>query len=231
MVITKCTLMLHESLFFATREIGRLYETGRYLHNYALSYAFGFAASGYHCAEQVPHYAEELSLLNLSGTYITPAEPLSTWTQLATFKYGEEQLHVEMLQATRNTPSFGRAKELAPESTFECYVLSETAITLPRWIRLGKWHSKALVEWESVAVQEKSGAFVCPVPLNPLDVKPGMLRTFDIISMPPASLVANARLEGKFYDLGDGKGLPVGMSYTFPQAEPVKPKARGKSKA
>ena len=230
MVITKCTITLHESLFFATREIGRLYETGRYLHNYALSYAFGFASSRYHCAEQVPQYAEELPLLNLTSTYITPAEPLETFTQLATFKYGEEQLHVEMLQATRNTPSFGRAKEIAVGSRFECYVFSQQPIILPRWIRLGKWHSKALVEWKSVAVQEKTGAFVCPVPLNPLDVPKGMLRTFDIISMPPASLVANARLDGRFYDLGQGRGLPVGMSYTFPQAEPAKPKARGKSK-
>jgi len=44
-------LVLHESLFFATREIGRLYETGRYLHNYALTYALGLATSPYFHAE------------------------------------------------------------------------------------------------------------------------------------------------------------------------------------
>ncbi len=227
MVITKCTITLHEPLFFATREIGRLYETGRYLHNYALSYAFGWALSDYYIAEQVPQYAAELQLLNMQQRYITPAEPLEIHTQLATFKYGEEQLHVEMLQATRNTPSFGRAKELAPESRFECYVVSQDEVELPRWIRLGKWHSKAFVEVEEVEVKVNNGAFVCPVPLNPLDVKSGMLRTFDVVSMPPASLVANARLEGNFYDLKNGQGLPVEMKYTFP-APPQAAKGKGR---
>ena len=37
-----CRLVLHENLYYATREVGRLYETGRCLHNYALTYALGF---------------------------------------------------------------------------------------------------------------------------------------------------------------------------------------------
>src|SRR4051794_30003191 len=106
MQITSCRLTLHESLFYATREIGRLYETGRYLHNYALAYAFGLARAPFFCAEQVPTYAADLDVLNQNGVYITPAQPLVTTYQLATFKYGEEALHVEMLQGTRNTPSF-----------------------------------------------------------------------------------------------------------------------------
>jgi len=225
MWLAQCRVTIHEPLFYATREIGRLYETGRYLHNYALTYALGLAHSSFFNAEQVPHYAPDLAVLNEQPVYVSPAQPLDVHFQLATFKYGEEQLHVEMLQATRNTPSFGRAKEIAVGSRFECYVVSDHPIALPRWIRLGKWHSKALVAVEQVAVKEKTGPFVCPVPLNPLDVPRGMLRTFDIISMPPASLVTNARLEGAFYDLGHGLGLPIGMRYTFPPPDPAK-KAR-----
>jgi CRISPR-associated protein Csc1 len=135
--------------------------------------------------------------------------------QLATFKYGEEILHVEMKQAERNTPSFGRAKELAPESTFQCYVLSATPLTLPRWIRLGKWHSKVLVETIVIDVKERNGPYTAAAPLNPLDVPADTLRAFDIISMPPASLVANARCVGPYYELASGIGLPVGMRYTF----------------
>jgi CRISPR-associated protein Csc1 len=215
MHVYRCQLTLHEPLFFATREVGRLYETGRYLHNYALTYALRFVQSPYFQREQVPRYQEDLAPLG-GQVYVTPAQPLAVSFQLATFKYGEEQLHVELQQAERNTPSFGRAKELAPESTFECYVLSAAPLTLPRWIRLGKWHSKALLETQEVTVKEASGAYTAACPLNPLDVPPGVLRAFDIISMPPASLVANARCHGAHYEVGRGLGLPAAMRYTFP---------------
>lgn len=131
-----CHLTLHEPLFFATREMGRLYETGRYLHNYALTYALGLVQAPWFNAEQIPRYPQDLAPLN-GAVYVTPAMPERAIFQLATFKYGEEVLHVEMRQAERNTPSFGRAKELGPESTFQCYVLSEQPLKLPRWIRLG----------------------------------------------------------------------------------------------
>lgn len=216
MHIFRCAITLHESLFFATRELGRLYETGRYLHNYALSYALGLARATWHQAEHIPHYAEDLSALN-GQTYVTPAEPDKIHFQLATFKYGEEELHVEMLQATRNTPSFGRAKEIAPESSFHFYVLSAEPISLPRWIRLGKWHSKALLECEEVAWERKTGPYRAAAPLNPLDLSGDILRAFDIISMPPSSLVANAQCYGEYYAFKENPavGLPVGLHYNF----------------
>jgi hypothetical protein len=43
---------------------------------------------------------------------------------------------------------------------------------------------------------------------------PGTLLAFDISSMPPVSLVNNARLEGTYYEVEEVK-LPVGMRYTF----------------
>jgi CRISPR-associated protein Csc1 len=173
------------------------------------------AVSPWFHREQVPHYADDLRPLG-GQIYITPAQPEQMTFQLSTFKYGEEILHVEMQQAERNTPSFGRAKEIAPESTFACYVVSAAPLRLPRWIRLGKWHSKALVEVTELEVKEASGDYTAACPLNPLDVPAGALRAFDIISMPPASLVANARCSGAHYQVGRGVGIPVGMRYTFP---------------
>jgi CRISPR-associated protein Csc1 len=214
MQIYRCRLTLQDPLFHATRELGRLYETGRYLHNYALTYAFGMAVSPWFHREQVPHYADDLRPLG-GQVYVTPAQPEQVMFQLSTFKYGEEILHVEMQQAERNTPSFGRAKEIAPESTFACYVVSAAPLRLPRWIRLGKWHSKALVDVADIEVKEASGDYAAACPLNPLDVPAGALRAFDIISMPPASLVANARCSGPHYQVGRGVGIPVGMRYTF----------------
>jgi CRISPR-associated protein Csc1 len=214
--ITRCHITLHEPLFFATRETGRLYETGRYLHNYALTYAFGLAQSSYFNQVQVPCYADELAAVRAINLYITPAMPREVTYQLATIKYGDEVTHSEMLPGRLNTPSFGKLKELAPESIFACYVLSSEPITLPRWIRLGKWHSKALVETEVVKITERSGDYLAACPLNPLDVPPNTLRAFDIISMPPSSLVTNARCHGEHYEVGNGVGIPVGLRYTFP---------------
>jgi CRISPR-associated protein Csc1 len=211
-----CRLTLQEPLFFATRETGRLYETGRYLHNYALSYALGLVHAPYFNPIQVPRYADQLQLLNLQACYVTPAAPLEVSFQLATMKYGEEVTRTEMLPGRLNTPSFGRLKELAPESTFRCFVLSAAPLTLPRWVRLGKWHSKTLVECEELALKQSDGAYLAAAPLNPLDLPQGTLRAFDIISMPPASLVANARCGGPHYVLPGGQGLPVGMAYSFP---------------
>ena len=43
--VAQCRLVLHDSVYYSTREVGRLFETGRYLHNWALTYALGLAAS------------------------------------------------------------------------------------------------------------------------------------------------------------------------------------------
>ena len=117
--------MLHENLYYASREVGRLYETEQCLHNYALTYALGLAAAPYFQSQQVPRYAEELTPLNERGIYVTPARGVEVRYSLSTFKYASNLYHVEMEKGSRNTPSFGRAKELAVESSFEFVVLSE----------------------------------------------------------------------------------------------------------
>jgi len=72
--IYRCQIELHDSLYFATREIGRLYETEPVIHNYALCYALGLVDSEiysttvseehsyrYFCPEQVPKYEPHLT--------------------------------------------------------------------------------------------------------------------------------------------------------------------------
>ncbi len=96
----RCTLELHDSLYFATREIGRLYETEPILHNYALCYALGLVDSDRHsttvleehsyryfCLEQVPKYEEHLTALNQQGIYVTPARAVHHTAVLSTWKY------------------------------------------------------------------------------------------------------------------------------------------------
>jgi CRISPR-associated protein Csc1 len=150
--IYRCELELHDSLYFATREIGRLYETEAIVHNYALCYALGLVDSDrygtqvsveheyrYFCREQVPMYEEHLSKLNEVGIYVTPARSLQHTSVLNTWKYANNNYHVEMEKTQKNIPSFGRTKEIAPESAFEFFILSANPLPkLPKWIRLGK---------------------------------------------------------------------------------------------
>lgn len=213
-------LTLHESLYYATREVGRLYESGRYLHNYALTYALGLATAPYFHAEQIPRYAEQLMPLNERGVYVTPARGTRIAYVLATFKYANNAYHVEMEKGSRNTPSFGRAKELAVGSEFEFAVLSQSeALQLPRWVRLGLWRSKAAIEWEIVdAHGERTKQDRASLPLNPLDVTGG-LHAFDLISMPPSSLIDQALITADWWIWETHSGvhrLPVDLQYTFP---------------
>lgn len=220
MHIARCRLTLHDTLFYATREMGTLYETERYIHNYALSYALFndvIIKVPYSCASYKPNYASDLGKLNDAGIYITPARPL-TWDYiLTTWKMAQVTWYrrPERFGGKNYPKNIGRAKELAPGSTFEFFVFGATSVKLPRWIRLGKWMSKAEVQvvWQS-QLAKKSGSFIVSHPLNPLDV-PEPLGVFDLISMPPVSLINNARLEGAYYEV-DGIKLPAHMVYTFP---------------
>lgn len=226
---------LHDSLYFATREIGRLYETEPILHNYALCYALGLVDSDRHgtrvpeahsyryfTAQQVPDYAVHLEALNQVGIYVTPARPLQHTTVLNTWKYGDNRYHVEMGKTQKNIPSFGRAKEVAPGSTFEFFLLAPKPLELPRWIRLGKWLSKAALTLDDVRSVQPGNAdkeFNCPMPLNPLDVMfSHQVLSYDTINMPPVSLIRNVRLRGHYLDCGELK-LPGRMQFRF--AAPV----------
>ncbi|MCI0396693.1 MAG: type I-D CRISPR-associated protein Cas5/Csc1 [Chloroflexi bacterium] len=215
------TLTLHENLFYATREIGRLYETGRYLHNYALTYALELAVAPYFHAEQMPRYAEQLQPLNQRGIYVTPARGTTVTYVLNTFKYADNHYHVEMQPGRFNTPSFGRAKEIAVGSIFHFAVLSEREeLRRPRWMRLGLWRSKAEITWEVVEADKKPREQAeASLPLNPLDLA-GVLAAFDLISMPPGSLLDHVTLQSEWWLAQTSLGpirLPAGMAYTFPE--------------
>jgi CRISPR-associated protein Csc1 len=228
--IYRCELELHDSLYFATREIGRLYETETIVHNYALCYALGLVDSDryrtqvsveheyrYFCREQVPMYEEHLSKLNNVGIYVTPARSLHHTSVLHTWKYANNNYHVEMEKTKTNIPSFGRAKEIAPESAFEFFILSQNPLPQPsKWIRLGKWMSKAeLTVKELDKVKQGNGDFIFPYPLNPLDVMfTHQVLSYDTVNMPPVSLIRNVSMNGHFYDV-DGLQIPARMEYRF----------------
>ncbi len=231
-IVYRCHLELHDSVYYATREIGRLYETEPVIHNYALCYALGLVDSElysttvaeehsyrYFCPEQVPKYEEHLTPLNQQGIYITPARSISHAAILNTWKYANNNYHVEMEKTQKNIPSFGRAKEIAPESQFEFFVISQKEIKLPKWIRLGKWMSKAELTFQQLPKPKiNEGVFTCVYPLNPLDVMfTNQVISYDVVNMPPVSLIQNVQIQGQYYQFEDIKDLkiPVRMEYRF----------------
>ncbi|OUL21987.1 type I-D CRISPR-associated protein Cas5/Csc1 [Nostoc sp. 106C] len=230
--IYRCQLELHDSLYYATREIGRLYETEPVIHNYALCYALGLVDSTlysttvteehsyrYFCPEQVPKYEEHLTPLKQQGIYVTPARAISHSAILNTWKYANNNYHVEMEKTQKNIPSFGRAKEIAPESLFEFFVISPRELKLPKWIRLGKWMSKAELTVEKLPqAKTAEGVFTCKYPLNPLDVMfTNQVISYDVVNMPPVSLIQNVQIRGQYYQFDGFQDIkiPVRMEYRF----------------
>ena len=229
-IIYRYQFELHDSLYYATREIGRLYETEPVLHNYALCYALGLVDNDtvgttvspefsyrYFCGEQIPLYKEHLTPLNNQGIYVTPAKAVYYTTNLHTWKYADNNYHVEMEKTAKNIPSYGRNKEIAPESVFEGFIISKIPLQLPRWIRLGKWMSKAkITEITPLENPKKStDLFTVSFPLNPLDVMfTNQVISYDVINMPPVSLIRNVTMRGDCY-LFEKSKIPINMEFRF----------------
>lgn len=200
-----CRMVLHDNLYYASREFGRLYETEKYLHNYGLTYALGLVqpAPAYFHSSQEPHYQEELHIERVGATYVTPARPLKVDFAFVTFKMANVPYYSNTPRESKNRVLFGRAKELAPGSTFEFFILAEEKRSLPQWIRLGKWMAKAELtcKWftlgsEQAKIVDTKQAQLISCPVNPMDIDQKRIIAFDVIVMPPASLLINARITG-----------------------------------
>lgn len=209
MLITICHLTLHDYLFYASREMGRLYETEKYLHNYGLTYALGLARSPFANLEQKPRYQEDLAPMNEQGIYVTPAFPVRHTFAFHTFKMANTSYYSNTSKTSSNQAIFGRAKEVTPGSTFEFFLLSEHELTLPTWIRLGKWMTKArisIIGRQQAHVQE--GSFRASGVLNPLDIT-AMPTSCNVVSMAPASLITDAHYSGPFYTIDVNEREPI----------------------
>jgi CRISPR-associated protein Csc1 len=223
--IYQCQLTLHDNVFFATREMGTLYETEKYLHNWALSFALfenSYLRKPYRTEgeyAQKPRYLDApdrpdvptLLHLNSAGIYVFPAQPIVWSYQINTFKaaqvsyYGKPDRFGEG-DAKRNYPAnIGRAKELVVGSVFKTYIISNDEITLPKWIRLGKWAAKIHLDVKLIpetSIIAKSGEYSCKHPLNPMDLtSSSRLLLYDVIVMPPSSLVSQSRLSGNYWEI------------------------------
>ncbi|AKG21542.1 type I-D CRISPR-associated protein Cas5/Csc1 [Calothrix sp. 336/3] len=219
MALYHCILTLHDNVFFATREMGILYETEKYLHNWGLSFALfsvDYIPQPYRLQgelAQKPTYLDnkaERNLLHLNQAeiYVFPAHPIHWSYQINTFKSAQVAYYGKSKQfgdkgAEKNYPiNYGRAKELAVGSQYRTYIIAPDDIKIPHWIRLGKWAAKIKVETIKIPdnlLKNKSGNYICSHPLNPLDLASNTrILLYNRIVMPPASLISQAQLNGEY---------------------------------
>lgn len=183
MYITTCHLVLQKDLFCPPQEIGR------YLHNYGLTFALGLAAAPYFSHAAMPRFAGDFATLNARHVYVLPAKP--------------------------HTPTLGWAKTLATGSRFEFVVLSVAPLQAPPWVRLGNRMSRAAVQvCSQQAIKTVATGFTSATPVNPVDLPAETrLLTYDLIAMPPVSLLDHVELAGSHYRLADGRCVPAGLAY------------------
>lgn len=114
MEVYRYRLQFEDYVFYATTERGKVFETGWFIHNYALTYALGLAVSDYRQFQQKPLYGEQLSPANQAGLYFTPATvlPMTRYrinqfnTMGETFCLGREK--------SSGYPTWGYAKMFRP---------------------------------------------------------------------------------------------------------------------
>lgn len=180
MQIYRATLELLDYVFYATVERGKIYETGSFIHNYALAYAFQLAAPvPYAHQRQAPNYEAELRPLK-NIVYLTPASPDRVSHRLVQWNTIRESYTFPSKSPSIGYPDWGFARVLRPESTFTFFVLVADAERLPEApalrdalkgqvarIRLGKFPGKARINMApATKIKQDKGDFATHTLLN-----------------------------------------------------------------
>jgi CRISPR-associated protein Csc1 len=214
--IYRCDFILHDYLFFASTERGKVAETAPFVHNYALTYALNWVQSSWHNEQQRARYREELTPVR--QRYITPARLVQGTSRVMQYNTLSEQLKFEK-QRSIGYPDWGFIKCFNPGAFFCAYVIATAAETFPRYVRLGKFMAKTkLAVEEAVSVSVKSGNFAVSHLLNWNDLrKKPVAFNIQVMSL-PSRLISQAVfeaaefLEAKFAD-DDLIRLPLDMGY------------------
>jgi CRISPR-associated protein Csc1 len=214
--IYRCDLALHDYLFFASTERGKVAETSPFVHNYALTYAMGWVQSAWHNEQQRARYHADLS--PIQHRYITPAQLLRGTSIVMQYNTLSEQLRFEK-QRSIGYPDWGFIKCFKPGTLFRAYVVSQEQESFPRYIRLGKFMAKTKLDVIDVkSVKQKQGICQTTALLNwnDLQEKPSVFN-IQAASLPTRLITYAffdeiAFLEASFP--GDGViKLPLGMRY------------------
>jgi len=238
-----------EPVFFASRELSDTYYTEGAIGNYALAYALGWARSPYRLTGKDtgrPKYIEDLTPLT-EQCYILPAWPLEGTTSFRFERFNglsdsywyamtnnrvataREDLPLMRSQTSKpssfrasNFPQTGRLRVIERGNRFQTIVLGDRP--LPEYIRVGKFMSKVRVDviQSLPVIQLPLGIYQCTAYLNVADISTELeMLAFDLISMPPASLLKNLQFRGTAWQIGNFI-VPAQLSFCRGQYESSK---------
>ena len=238
-VLYRADLTLKEHTYFASREVGTLFQSEPLIGNYALTYAMNFCAAPYDWSGP-PRYKQDLGPLNTRGIYVTPAtfkvnrlryvfSQFNAQTDSYFFRFDQNAIGTDPTKKARpaNFPQNGKLRMLGLESEATFYVIarSDEALpqSLPAYIRLGKFQSKAHIAWERLKLESQEPVEreqLLDYLLNAADLEPTVtaaLRAFSVYNVYPAPLLSSCRLRTRFWHGTSASGksvfLPVGMRY------------------
>lgn len=248
MQIYRGSIYLLDYVFYATTERGKVYETGPFIHNYALSYALGLVDSEsytYAHSAQKPRYTEQLTPLN-GRVYLTPGTPQKLEYRQIQWNTIREGYGFAKKERSIGYPDWGFARVLRPESTFVFYLLcnddlsqivnsnlNSLATGKAIRIRLGKFLGKVRIDLEVAdKYEEKQGAFKTHALLNWRDME-GDPTVCDVLATSlPTRLIRNAHfVDAKYFSVQFGEdtmSLPAEMGYLVRKPE-AKQRKRGVS--
>ncbi|MBV9388697.1 MAG: type I-D CRISPR-associated protein Cas5/Csc1 [Chroococcidiopsidaceae cyanobacterium CP_BM_ER_R8_30] len=219
-----------EPVFFASRELSDTYYTEGTIGNYALVYAFGWARSPYRLTGRDtgrPRYIEDLTPLN-QECYVLPA-----WSDKSNPTFRFERFNalsdaywyamtnnrvatarediIKVRQGDKpntfrpsNYPQTGRLRMIERGNRFHTLVFGDRE--LPEYIRLGKFMSKVRVTVldEKPLVHLPLAQYTSKAYFSTADLPTGInLLSFDLISIPPTSLLKNLRFYAEAWQVGD----------------------------
>jgi CRISPR-associated protein Csc1 len=187
-----------------------------------------------------PKYIEDLTPL-ANQSYILPAWPVSdvvsfrferfnalsdsNWYLMSRNRVATERKDLPLARQlapsgkipnsfrASNFPQTGRLRMIERGNRFQTIIFGDGE--LPEYIRVGKFMSKVRVEIvKTVSVTaQPPGEYNCQAYLNSADLPSGLsLLSFDLISIPPASLLKNLRFSGSAWQVGDYT-LPANLEF------------------
>ena len=232
MDIYRGKLELLDYLFFATVERGKVYETGMFVHNYALTYALGLVKAEsytYSNLQQQPLYQDELTPLN-GIVYLTPAAPIKDVShRLVQWNTLPEGYAFPGKPPSIGYPDWGFVRVLRPQGEFKFYLILHESNNInphldnllagrPLRVRLGKFNGKAKITLTKAdKITEKTGEFRSNTLLNWRDISADPWVCDVITASLPTRLINHSHfVEGRFYEAEFDDGaicLPQDMQY------------------
>ncbi len=211
MEVYKGSIELLDYVFYATMERGKVFETGSYIHNYALAYALRIATPpAYSHLKQKPNYESELRRANEVGIYITPAKPIRAMHRQVQFNTIADFYGFPKKPQSIGYPDWGFIRVLKPESSFEFFIVQKEALPqnefelLKRatwgesiYVRFGKFPGKAKISLEKAdqISEQIKGDFNSNLLLNWRDLRNEPKHSDIFPSSLPTKLIENAFFE------------------------------------